>query len=242
VDDIQVNRLIAREMMMSCGAEVSEVESGEQALAAVHEARDSGRPYRIILLDMRMPGMDGLEVARRIRQDHLPVEPLILMLSSDDLNPQIERMREIALDAYLVKPITRKQLFEAVYRALAESNRQSAKPMPQQQVSSVANGAAGSCENYGCWRRMTHRTIACLISAFLRREPYEIDFAENGEVAVARFRAALAAGCDVHLAKPIKKLNLLEAMRNATALLRVHTAIAAVAEINGEAMVAPAKP
>ena len=67
VDDNQVNRLIAREMMMSCGAEVGEAESGEQALAAVHEARDSGRPYQIILLDMRMPGMDGLEVAHRIR-------------------------------------------------------------------------------------------------------------------------------------------------------------------------------
>jgi len=113
VDDNRVNRLIAREMMMSCGAKVGEAESGEQALAAVHEARDSRRPYQIILLDMRMPGMDGLEVAHRIRKDHLLVEPLILMLSSDDLKPQIERMRELALDAYLVKPIARKELFKA---------------------------------------------------------------------------------------------------------------------------------
>ena len=46
VDDNQVNRLIAREMMMSCGAEVSEAASGEEALVAMHEAADSGRPYR----------------------------------------------------------------------------------------------------------------------------------------------------------------------------------------------------
>jgi two-component system, sensor histidine kinase and response regulator len=86
VDDNQINRLILREMMTSCGAEVGEAESGKQALAEVHQARDSGLPYQILLLDMRMPGMDGLEVARRIRDDHLPVGPLILILSSDDLN------------------------------------------------------------------------------------------------------------------------------------------------------------
>jgi DNA-binding NarL/FixJ family response regulator len=65
------------------------------------------------------------------------------MLSSDDLKPQIERLRALALDAYLVKPITRKELFEAIYRVLADSNRPGTPPMPQLQPSSVANSAAG---------------------------------------------------------------------------------------------------
>ena len=294
VDDYQVNRLIAREMMMSCGAEVGEAESGEQALAAVHEARDSGRPYQIILLDMRMPGMDGLEVARRIREDHLPVEPLILMLSSDDLKPQIERLREIALDAYLVKPITRKELFEAIYRVLKDSNREGAKPMPQRQALSVANSASAGVRKKRVLVAEDSPDNRMVIAAFLRREPYEIVFAENGEIAVARFRAqafdlvlmdiqmpkmdglaaarsirqweadhamgrtpiialtasvleddvraALAAGCDLHLGKPIKKINLLTAMRNATPLLLADTSITARgAEANGATeLVAPA--
>ncbi len=295
VDDYQVNRLIAREMMMSCGAEVGEADSGEQALAAVHEARDNGRPYQIILLDMRMPGMDGLEVARRIREDHLPVEPLILMLSSDDLKPQIERLREVALDAYLVKPITRKELFEAIYRVLKDSNRDGAKPMPQRPALSVANGAAGGVRKQRVLVAEDSPDNRMVIAAFLRREPYEIVFAENGEIAVARFRAqafdlvlmdirmpkmdglaaarcirqweadhamgrtpiialtasvleddvraALAAGCDLHLGKPIKKINLLTAMRNATPLLLADAAITARGdEANGAAEVAaPAK-
>ncbi len=269
VDDYQVNRLIAREMMMSCGAEVGEAASGEQALTAVHEARDSARPYQIILLDMRMPGMDGLEVARRIRADHLPVEPLILMLSSDDLKPQVERLREVALDAYLVKPITRKELFRAIYRVLEESNSEGAIAIPPPRPAlSVPNAAAGDVTKKRVLVAEDSPDNRMVIAAFLRREPYEIDFAENGEIAVNRFRAqaydlvlmdiqmpkmdglaatrnirqwendhqmartpiialtasvldddvraTVAAGCDLHLGKPIKKLNLIEAMRNST--------------------------
>jgi CheY-like chemotaxis protein len=65
-------------MLSNCGAEVSEAESGEDALVAIRQASDDSKPYRIILLDMRMPGMNGLEVAQRIREEHLPTEPLIL--------------------------------------------------------------------------------------------------------------------------------------------------------------------
>ena len=63
----------------------------QDALMAIRQAADQGKPYRIILLDMRMPDMNGLEVAQRIREERLPIEPLILMLSSDDLKPQISR-------------------------------------------------------------------------------------------------------------------------------------------------------
>ena len=72
VDDNHINRLIAREMISNCGAEVSEASSGEEALVAIRQASDQGKPYRIILLDMRMPGMNGLEVAQSIREEQLP--------------------------------------------------------------------------------------------------------------------------------------------------------------------------
>ncbi len=72
VDDNQINRLIVREMVSNCGAEVSEADSGEAALAAIRQATAVGQPYRIVLLDMRMPGMNGLEVAKTVRQEKLP--------------------------------------------------------------------------------------------------------------------------------------------------------------------------
>jgi signal transduction histidine kinase/CheY-like chemotaxis protein len=185
VDDNQINRLIVREMMAGCGAEIEEVESGEQALGAVIKA--VRHPYQIILLDMRMPGIDGLEVARRIRAAHLPTEPVILMLSSDDVKPQLARLKDLGLNAYLVKPITRKELFEAIRRLLEDANRHGANPMPERRTTeTINNNTNGMLRILIAEDSPDNRLI---IQAYLRREPHQVDFAENGRAAVEKFIA-----------------------------------------------------
>jgi two-component system sensor histidine kinase/response regulator len=186
VDDNHINRLIVREMISNCGAEVTEAESGVQALTALQQAAQACQPFKIILLDMRMPEMDGLEVARRIRQEKLPSNPLILMLSSEDFKPQLPRLRELGLDAYLVKPITRKGLFESINRVLNDANLNSPRPLrrrapakprvkPAPVVVSRLLVADDSPDN------------RLLIAAYLRREPYQVDFAEHGREAFEKF-------------------------------------------------------
>jgi PAS domain S-box-containing protein len=191
VDDNQINRLIAREMISNCGAEVSEAESGEQALMAIRQASDEGKPYRIILLDMRMPGMNGIEVAQRIRQEHLPTEPLILMLSSDDLKPQLSKLKELGLDAYLVKPITRKELFDAIGRVIQDANRNSADALKPRQGSHAAIPAAHAPANHQARILVADDSAdnRLLIGAYLRREPYLLEFAEDGKAALEKFKS-----------------------------------------------------
>ena len=104
VDDNATNRLILREMLSSRGAEVSEAEDGPQGIALLDRARLSGQPFKLLLLDCRMPGMDGFQVAERIKATGYDGVPL-LMLSSDDLKMKLARVRELGLDAYLVKPV-----------------------------------------------------------------------------------------------------------------------------------------
>jgi two-component system sensor histidine kinase/response regulator len=184
VDDSSINREIAREMVISVGATVSEAESGSKALAEIYQAIEFGDPFKLILLDMRMPEMDGLEVATRIRREIKRHAPLILMLSSDDLTPQLSRLREAHLNAYLVKPITRRELFQAIGKVLAEdkSDRvvKAAEPsplapppvdLPPARIL-VAEDSPDNC---------------LLITAYLKRTPCRVDFAENGRVAVEKF-------------------------------------------------------
>jgi signal transduction histidine kinase/CheY-like chemotaxis protein len=275
VDDNQINRLIVREMVTSCGAEVSEAVSGEEALAAIREGVNAGRPHRIVLLDMRMPGMDGLEVAQRIQQEHLPIRPLILMLSSDDLKPQVARLREIGLDAYLVKPISRKELFEAIRRVIEEANLNSADTLPERRATQIQSATSADAPEMRILVAEDSPDNRLVIAAYLRREPYQVDFALDGREAVNKFisqrydlvfmdiqmpevdglaatrtirrwendhglsptpiialsasvleedvRLALAAGCNLHISKPVRKRVLLDAVRNAALLRKADT-------------------
>jgi two-component system sensor histidine kinase/response regulator len=184
VDDNATNREIVREMVVSVGAKVVEADSGTAALVAVRQAIESGQPFKLILLDMRMPEMDGLEVATRIRREIRRDAPLILMLSSDDLKPQLSRLREAELNAYLVKPITRRELFQAISKVLDEDKSthvvkavEVTSPMAEQPADLIAARilvAEDAPDN------------RLLISAYLRRTKCRIDFAENGQIAVEK--------------------------------------------------------
>ncbi|HLX37426.1 MAG TPA: ATP-binding protein, partial [Candidatus Binataceae bacterium] len=184
VDDNATNREIAREMVVSIGAIVEEAESGEQALSAMREAVNQARPFKMILLDMRMPEMDGLEVAARVRKELKDQAPLILMLSSDDLAPQLSRMRTAGLDAYLVKPITRRELFDAIAKVLAQSRAAAEAAVARGKTDSAPQATASEVPAARILVAEDSPDNRLLISAYLKNTSCTVDFAENGRIAV----------------------------------------------------------
>ena len=80
------------------GYDVATALNGEVALRSAEE-----RPPRLIVLDMRMPGMDGWEFARRYRQRPGPHAPIVVFTAARNAG---ERASEIAADAYLAKPFS----------------------------------------------------------------------------------------------------------------------------------------
>ncbi len=183
VDDNATNRLIVREVLAAQGAEVSEAASGHEALLDAERARAEGHPYRIVLLDCRMPQMDGFQVARQLKRLPGGPPPIILMLSSEDLNQTLATVRELGIDLYIVKPVRRIELLRAIAAAMGRHPSDAKPPQPPSADRAGTNGSRALkillAEDSPDNRQ--------LIQAYLRNHPYELDFAENGQVAVTKF-------------------------------------------------------
>jgi PAS domain S-box-containing protein len=120
VDDNPMAREVLQGIGESLGWDCDLAASGEQALALVHLAAEQGEPhYQLILMDWRMPGLDGWETSRRIRDSHESDAPVIIMVTAHGRELLAERSEhEIAsLGGYLVKPVTASMLQDAVAEA-----------------------------------------------------------------------------------------------------------------------------
>ncbi len=114
VDDHPVNREVARIMLEAFGCEVVEVCDGQQALDAV-----AGQAFDLVLMDVRMPVMDGLEATRRIRAMAHTGEPLsIVAMTADAMPEDVTRCLDAGMNAHMAKPINQAGLLSMVNRAL----------------------------------------------------------------------------------------------------------------------------
>jgi light-regulated signal transduction histidine kinase (bacteriophytochrome)/CheY-like chemotaxis protein len=113
VDDIDMNRDIASAFLTAGGHEVTCAESGEEAVAAV-EAAD----FDVVLMDVCMPGMDGLEATRRIRALRPPRAGVpIVALTAQVFAEQIDECRAAGMNSHLAKPFAYDTLLDAVAQA-----------------------------------------------------------------------------------------------------------------------------
>jgi two-component system sensor histidine kinase/response regulator len=118
IDDNATNRRILLDLVRRWQIQAEAADSGPAGLAKLAAAAAAGRPFRLILLDERMPGMDGLEVIGRIRSSSLAPGAPILMLTSDDQNVSLARCREMGVETYLVKPVKPSELLTMIRKAL----------------------------------------------------------------------------------------------------------------------------
>jgi signal transduction histidine kinase/DNA-binding response OmpR family regulator len=118
VDDNHTNRRVLEEMSSGWGMRPLSVDSGPAAIASVESAWTAGEPYEVVLLDVRMPGMDGFAVAEAMGPNPHMAGATIVMLTSDDRTHDQARCDALGLSAYMIKPITKRDLLASLQQAL----------------------------------------------------------------------------------------------------------------------------
>jgi CheY-like chemotaxis protein len=119
VDDHATNRHILVEMLGSWRMQPTSVASGSEALDELRQAADSDQPYRLVLSDVMMPGMDGLELVEHMRADPALREVTVILLSSAGGADDASRLRELAISRSLIKPVKPSDLLDAITAAFA---------------------------------------------------------------------------------------------------------------------------
>ncbi|MGO8880422.1 MAG: response regulator [Desulfomonilaceae bacterium] len=118
VDDNATNRRILEESLRAWGMKVTSVDGGKAALEEMKNGEITGSPFTIVLVDYMMPGMDGFELAEKIKADPSIANSTMIMLTSAGQRGDAARCLELGISAYLLKPINQKQLLETICGSL----------------------------------------------------------------------------------------------------------------------------
>jgi len=182
VDDHPINRKILVETLSSWNAHVTAVGDGHQALTALRQAAESSHPYGLLLIDCRMPGMDGFQVVDAIRRSDLAAGLTIIMMASDHWADDIARTYDLGLNGYLTKPIRRSDLLQTLSiamdraRGVPVTSPLSRTPLPVATRPLHILLVEDSPDNQ------------VLVQSYLKSTPYQVDVAEHGGVAVEQFK------------------------------------------------------
>jgi two-component system, sensor histidine kinase and response regulator len=119
VDDNATNRRILSEMLTNWRMLPTAVEGAAEALRELDHSVACQQTFPLVLLDAHMPGMDGFDLAMRIRERSGLLNSTLMMLTSGGHFGDVARCREIGISAYLIKPITQSDLFDRIVQVLA---------------------------------------------------------------------------------------------------------------------------
>lgn len=114
VDDHAANRRLLEQSLRGQGVTYESAENGFQALQCLRNAAGRRTPFDLALLDMQMPSMDGLELARQIKSDHDISATRLVLLTSLGRRGDAKAAHDAGIAAYLTKPIRQSQVYECL--------------------------------------------------------------------------------------------------------------------------------
>ena len=193
VDDNQAAREILSDMLAGAGLRVVAVATGAEAIAAVKDA-DATDAFRVVFIDWQMPGMDGIEVAQRIRELETPGgKPHLVMVTAFGREEVRAKASQVGLEMFLVKPVSQSTLVDVLVTLFA--------PAPGEIQAAVTAGNAGEVSLPGVRVLLAedNEINQQIAIELLESAGASIDVANNGREAVDRLAAKGPSAYDVVL-------------------------------------------
>ena len=120
-EDSDINALLARAMLARLGHRPTVVSTGEEAVAAVAEARAKDKPFDLVLMDVQMPGIGGIAATEQIRaHENGSARTRILALTANVTDDDRDACLTAGMDGVLTKPLDRRRLSDALTSAADE--------------------------------------------------------------------------------------------------------------------------
>ncbi len=182
VDDISMNLEILGRQLAALGIAVYKTADGFAAVAELERGWHRGRPYDVVFLDQMMPGLSGLDTARRIRQNPALAETRLVLVTSGGRG-DIPRT-ESALDAVLEKPVRQHDLFDALVNLYGRRHLPAARPAAPQ--AGAPQPRSNTLDVLVAEDNKINQQFAV---ALLGKAGHRVTLADNGHAAVDAVRA-----------------------------------------------------
>jgi two-component system sensor histidine kinase/response regulator len=181
VDDNATNRRILQGLLGGWRMKPVSADSAASALAVLEEVQRNGGSIPLLLVDAGMPEMDGFELIACLRQQKRMPTATIMMLTSNTQEGDAARCRQLGVSGYLVKPVGRSELLNAIQRALAIS---------KSKVPEITHGAKPAKRQLHILVADDDRLNQTLAVRILEKQGHEVEVAANGREVLQKLGAA----------------------------------------------------
>ena len=195
VDDLGGARMVVSDMLTTAGMHVDQAEGGESAIRQVEAAEVGGVRYDVVVLDWRMPDLDGLETSKRILGLKLPTAPHLIMLTAYGRDGIADQAKAAGITKVLNKPVTHSRLVDTVTAVISgrviESSDESPLSPTLEGMTVIRGARILLAED-----NLLNQQVA---GEILRDAGLLVDIAENGKVVLDKVHKAEVAAAQYDL-------------------------------------------
>jgi PAS domain S-box-containing protein len=190
VADNDDSRSIVAELLTAQGARVTQASSAAKAIVELTRDTAQNSRFRLVLLDGTMPRQGALEVAEFLMNGGPGRPQIVMMLGTNDLTNKVARLHAIGVDNYIVKPVRRLELFATIARARAGvQNKERSDKSPPAVIGPASAPSAVLDRPLQILMVDDSHDNRALIRAYLKKTPYHLEEAEDGQQAIDKFTA-----------------------------------------------------